>query len=321
MICLVCLKAGVKSDEIVATFCGHCYHRSCIEKWFEKSLLCPSCRRPSSKSTLIKLYIDFSEENNFQDVEDLNEKVYLQEKEINELKMKSKISESDMNTLRRKLLKTQSAVEILRCELQSEKTLSAMSQRRLKELKLKYKMLTVSKEPVISLEPNAQQHKPYICQQPDPYQPSCAYETLNSHQSSSGQHTLSTQQASHHNTSSVYNEPSSSYQPTIPYPSQNQLPNFHQPSQCRQASSNDFDFNFRYPSSFQPFNYNAPPSSLPTPQSTISFQPATSHAYQPSFSSPCFKCSGKGYLEMSPSAPFNSSSLQHCFVCMGKRFL
>lgn len=74
MICSVCLVAAAENDEIVSTTCGHCYHKTCIEKWLQKSNICPSCLRPTATSTLIKLFIEFSDDNS-DDLEKKNEKL------------------------------------------------------------------------------------------------------------------------------------------------------------------------------------------------------------------------------------------------------
>jgi hypothetical protein len=45
--CLVCLEEEVGDGLIFKAMCGHCFHRHCIEQWFESSgkNTCPLCRR------------------------------------------------------------------------------------------------------------------------------------------------------------------------------------------------------------------------------------------------------------------------------------
>lgn len=64
MICPLCLIPAMKKDEIVATACGHCYHKTCIVKWLSEKKFCPSCRRPATTFTLKKLYIELSDTEN-----------------------------------------------------------------------------------------------------------------------------------------------------------------------------------------------------------------------------------------------------------------
>ena len=51
--CSVCQDSIVNTDscrKLIA--CGHIYHRSCIDQWFDRSVFCPTCRHDIRISTL-----------------------------------------------------------------------------------------------------------------------------------------------------------------------------------------------------------------------------------------------------------------------------
>lgn len=314
MICLVCLIAAGKSDEIVATTCGHCYHKHCIEKWLEKSMFCPSCLRPSTVSSLSKLFIEFSDDNNLEDIDVLSEQIFLREKEISELKMCLENSETQVRTLKRKLIKADSTIEKLKHELQTERNLSSMCQTKLNDLKLKQRTINESASRIKrNLQPPNQSYPsqlpnppfsqpPNYCQPPNADQSISAYQSLHPYQHHANQY-----------------QPSSFYQPSNVY----QLPSAHQSSESNQTS------NYTQPSSsFQLLNAYQQSN---TYQSSISIQPQNAHessrAAQPTNTNPstnqCFKCDGKGYIENASNQPlfYSLSGVQNCFMCMGKGFL
>lgn len=44
--CAICLTEFVAGDEIrVLPKCGHCFHVTCIDTWFETQCSCPCCRK------------------------------------------------------------------------------------------------------------------------------------------------------------------------------------------------------------------------------------------------------------------------------------
>jgi hypothetical protein len=42
--CPICLVGIARGEEIMATPCGHLYHRGCLARWMRRSLTCPLCR-------------------------------------------------------------------------------------------------------------------------------------------------------------------------------------------------------------------------------------------------------------------------------------
>ena len=47
--CLQCLESHNKGDltcDASRGKCGHCFHKHCIDKWTEKSQVCPVCTTP-----------------------------------------------------------------------------------------------------------------------------------------------------------------------------------------------------------------------------------------------------------------------------------
>ena len=44
-ICSICLVAAKKGDQVYELVCKHIFHVKCIKPWFEKSSVCPNCRR------------------------------------------------------------------------------------------------------------------------------------------------------------------------------------------------------------------------------------------------------------------------------------
>ena len=44
-VCTICLEHMVPGDEFFKLGCEHQLHRKCMERWFEFSSKCPSCRQ------------------------------------------------------------------------------------------------------------------------------------------------------------------------------------------------------------------------------------------------------------------------------------
>lgn len=42
--CLICLEKLI-DNKIYITRCGHCYHKSCLQKYYKYSNDCPLCRK------------------------------------------------------------------------------------------------------------------------------------------------------------------------------------------------------------------------------------------------------------------------------------
>lgn len=52
--CVICRE--VLTDGMVATFCGHVFHRTCLATWLKESQVCPNCRSYCSPNMCIRLY-------------------------------------------------------------------------------------------------------------------------------------------------------------------------------------------------------------------------------------------------------------------------
>ena len=44
-VCSICLVGAAKGDRVYQLVCNHLFHQKCINPWFEKSTVCPNCRR------------------------------------------------------------------------------------------------------------------------------------------------------------------------------------------------------------------------------------------------------------------------------------
>jgi hypothetical protein len=50
--CSICqdpMEAGQETRTILA--CSHCFHRECIDRWFQEHVQCPTCRHDVREST------------------------------------------------------------------------------------------------------------------------------------------------------------------------------------------------------------------------------------------------------------------------------
>ena len=52
--CVICRE--VLYDHMVATLCGHVFHRTCLATWLQQSQICPNCRSFCSRNMCIRLY-------------------------------------------------------------------------------------------------------------------------------------------------------------------------------------------------------------------------------------------------------------------------
>lgn len=56
--CGICYEKLGDDREIIATKCGHLYHKVCIMEWLQRSLSCPECRQPVRKGELIAIFMN-----------------------------------------------------------------------------------------------------------------------------------------------------------------------------------------------------------------------------------------------------------------------
>ena len=50
--CPICLDEFKKGDKCYLLPCNHYFHQECLEDWFSKDKICPSCRLPLGKHSL-----------------------------------------------------------------------------------------------------------------------------------------------------------------------------------------------------------------------------------------------------------------------------
>lgn len=44
-VCPICLDAYNSKDKVLILKCSHLFHKKCLQKWIEKSINCPICRK------------------------------------------------------------------------------------------------------------------------------------------------------------------------------------------------------------------------------------------------------------------------------------
>lgn len=54
--CSICMESK-ENAEVVATKCGHLFHRECVIPWLQQSGTCPSCRVQNQVGSLLKIFI------------------------------------------------------------------------------------------------------------------------------------------------------------------------------------------------------------------------------------------------------------------------
>ncbi|XP_031627746.1 putative GPI-anchored protein pfl2 [Contarinia nasturtii] len=55
--CSICMDFK-ENDEIVATQCGHIFHKGCVSPWIQEAGTCPTCRLRISIASLLKLFVN-----------------------------------------------------------------------------------------------------------------------------------------------------------------------------------------------------------------------------------------------------------------------
>lgn len=136
MNCSICCQVAAQSDEIVATRCGHCFHQNCIEKWLVGTSLCPTCRKPTTKTLLIKLYIEFVDKKELhKNYEELSDKVADREEELKILKKELKLvkdhAKDEIGLLKKVLGLNETEIKELKLDLLAERELRRLHQTKL----------------------------------------------------------------------------------------------------------------------------------------------------------------------------------------------
>ncbi|XP_034490806.1 ERAD-associated E3 ubiquitin-protein ligase HRD1A-like [Drosophila innubila] len=57
--CVICSEQYKAADNIYAGTCGHVFHWTCLQRWWEESKQCPICR--STNADYFQIYLDFEE--------------------------------------------------------------------------------------------------------------------------------------------------------------------------------------------------------------------------------------------------------------------
>lgn len=60
--CGICMEFN-EQDVVVATECGHVFHKSCVAPWIQQTQTCPSCRVRATLSSLRKIFASVSSRN------------------------------------------------------------------------------------------------------------------------------------------------------------------------------------------------------------------------------------------------------------------
>ncbi|XP_013380371.1 E3 ubiquitin-protein ligase SIRP1-like [Lingula anatina] len=64
--CSICLDT-IPQGALATIPCGHVFHAECLSEGLEKNQKCPICRRTTTPSEIIKLYLSGGEENEADD--------------------------------------------------------------------------------------------------------------------------------------------------------------------------------------------------------------------------------------------------------------
>ena len=56
--CIICLERYETEERVTELSCGHLFHYSCIEKWFDESTTCPCCRKDYKENEVMKEFGD-----------------------------------------------------------------------------------------------------------------------------------------------------------------------------------------------------------------------------------------------------------------------
>lgn len=79
-------STGSNNNTILASYCGHLYHKNCIMKWLEKSGSCPECRSEiQHKSDFHKVFFNVNPKCEMLDQNNADEEKRLMQKRTEKL--------------------------------------------------------------------------------------------------------------------------------------------------------------------------------------------------------------------------------------------
>ncbi|XP_068144264.1 uncharacterized protein [Drosophila tropicalis] len=61
VLCGICNEFYRPNDIIFSTYCGHVFHKDCLNRWLYRSQTCPQCRSNCHRNRIHRVFLNFSE--------------------------------------------------------------------------------------------------------------------------------------------------------------------------------------------------------------------------------------------------------------------
>ena len=120
-------------EGIVSTKCGHIFHLTCVTQWLKNKRVCPTCRTHTTKTGLIKLFLDSCDESftisqsissecsekEFEKCKRLNHQLNKKIKELNDSMNNMKMSEEVRNASYEAVIKSKGCQDRVISDLRS----------------------------------------------------------------------------------------------------------------------------------------------------------------------------------------------------------
>lgn len=94
--CSICHENLSMTADCSATKCGHVFHKMCLAAWIQFKKTCPTCRTPSNRTELRRIYFSVSNES-----ADERERNY--QLEVASLKQELQRTKSSLNRIQRQM--------------------------------------------------------------------------------------------------------------------------------------------------------------------------------------------------------------------------